>query len=159
MNKYVYLLDSDALIKLTKSSLINTLTKNLKCIITKEVYSEAVIRGKERYYKDAFVIEEIVKNKQLDIKNLRISKEITGEISVLALAKKNKRHIIVTDDRKFISILEREVIKFLVPTDMIILLYQLKKIDKINASKALEKIKGIITRYDYEYSKGSLVGK
>ncbi len=150
-----FVLDSDALIKITKSNLLNIFTKEYTCLITQEVYNECVVKGKDRAYEDAFIIEEAIKNKQVKIKKVKVSKDATGELSSLELVKK-ERGVIVSDDRKFISVLEEQEIRFLVPTDIINLLYQSKKIDKKTALKSLDKIKDIITEHDYKYTKENL---
>ncbi len=57
----IFVLDSDGLIKLVKSSIIEQLLKRFSCFISSEVYEEVVIRGKEKLYEDAFIIEKHVR--------------------------------------------------------------------------------------------------
>lgn len=64
MYKQEFIIDTDSLIKLTKSGIINEVCRNFKCIITEEVYDEAVTKGKIALHKDAFEIEELI-NKDL----------------------------------------------------------------------------------------------
>ena len=120
---YNLILDSDALIKLTHSEIINKLCSVFNCIVTDAIKKEAVEEGKKRFYTDADIIEELIRNKLLKIKNpkklVKLEEEFgEGELSVLGLYKNVKNHIIVSDDQAFIRYLERENIDFLVPADI-----------------------------------------
>lgn len=146
---YKLLIDSDALIKLTKSGLLEGICRHYNCTITTEVKNESVDEGKKRLYKDALKIEEIINKKLLKITNLKKSRKTKenlgkGEISTLNLYFEEKNSVIVTDDSAFIKYLEENNIKFFVPADLILLMKVSNKIDKETALKCLKKIKHFI---------------
>lgn len=64
----IFVLDSDGLIKLVKSSIIEHLLSRFSCIISSEVYEEVVTKGIKRLYEDAFTIEKFVKRNMLRVK-------------------------------------------------------------------------------------------
>lgn len=160
---YNFIFDSDALIKLTYSGALIKICKTFNCLTTNEVKREAVDEGKKRFYPDAEVIEQLIENKLLKIKNPKnieiVSRLGKGEISVLSLSKEVKNHIIVSDDRTFIKELEREDSDFLVPTDLITLLRKLRKISQKEGEDYLEKIKVFIREEDYKKIRKELEGK
>ena len=124
---YNLILDSDSLIKLTCSEVITKLCAAFNCVITDAVKKETVDEGKKRFYSDANVIEGLIENKLLKIKNpkkiIRMDKDFgEGELSALGLYKNVKNHILVSDDQAFIGYLEKENINFLVTADLILLL-------------------------------------
>jgi len=89
----VFVLDSDGLIKLSKASIIEEIVKHRKCIITQEVFNEAVRKGKEGLYEDAYVIENLINRKLLTIKKVKITELADlgkGEVSSLEIYKKMK---------------------------------------------------------------------
>ena len=151
---YKSIFDSDALIKLTKSGLLEDICNCYKCIITTEVKNESVYEGKKRLYKDALKIEDAINKKLMniaDLKRLRKIKENLGkgEISTLNLYFEEKNSVIVTDDSAFIKYLEENNIKFFVPADLILLMKVSNKIDRKTALIYLEKMKDFIKEEVY----------
>ena len=163
MYKQEFIIDTDSLIKLAKSGIINEVCRNFKCTITEEVYDEAVTKGKIALHKDAFEIEELI-NKNL-IKIRRKKEEETletmnlgkGETSIFALYKKAKG-IIVTDDNTFINFLKNNKTEFMVPADFLVLMRNLKKINSAKALSHLENIKPYIKPKVYLSIKKGLEG-
>lgn len=82
-----------------------------------------------------------------------------GELSILSLGKEVKNHIIISDDQTFIKELEKENLDFLVPTDLIILLKRLGKIDQEEAKDYLKRIRVFIREEDYKKIKKELEEK
>ena len=151
---YKFIVDSDALIKLTKSGILETICHHYDCIITVEVKNECVDEGKKRLYKDALKIEEFIDKKLLRIIDLKKSRKIKenlgkGEISTLNLYFQEKNSAIVTDDSAFIKYLEENKIKFFIPADLILLMKVSNKIDEKTALNHLEKIKDSIREEVY----------
>lgn len=149
MYKQEFIIDTDSLIKLTKSGIINEVCRNFKCIITEEVYDEAVTKGKIALHKDAFEIEELInkdlikkrkKKKEEKLETMNLGK---GETSTFVLYKKAKG-IIVTDDNAFINFLKNNKTGFMVPADFLVPMRNLKKINSIKALIHLENIKPYI---------------
>lgn len=161
---YNLILDSDALIKLTQSEIITKLCSVFDCIITDAIKKETVDEGKKRFYPDADIIEELIKNRLLKIKNpeklIKIEEEFgEGELSVLSLYKNGKNHIIISDDHAFIRYLEKENIDFLVPADLILLLKKFRKISLKESLYYLDKMKVFIKEEIYKDIKEELGGK
>ena len=164
MYKQQFIIDTDSLIKLTKSSIIKEVCKYFTCFITEEVYNEAVVKGKEGLYQDAFEIEKLIKNnlikvKKLDEKKITLSNNLgEGEKSTFMLYKKLKNLTIVSDDNTFINFLIEEDAEFIIPTDFITLL---KKLNKINMKKAiiyLDNMKPYIKSKVYSRVKNNIGG-
>ncbi len=158
---YNFIFDSDALIKLVYSGALINVCKNFNCIITSEIKKETVDEGKKRFYPDAELIEKLIENKLLKIKNPNKNVEPIknlgkGELSILSLSKEVKNHIIISDDKTFIKELEKEDINLLVPTDLIVLLKRLNKINQKEANDYLEKIKMFIKEENYKKIKKEL---
>lgn len=156
----VFVLDADGLIKLAKASVIEELTKYRKCVITQEVFDEAVKKGKEGFYEDAYVIEDLIKRKLLTVKGTEtagIADLGKGEESSLKIYKKGKYAAIITDDRKFLKVLEEQNVPFIMPSDVIVTLSKRRKINARKASEALEKLKPLIRKEVYEKAKGEII--
>ena len=157
MNKIV--LDADATIKLARAGILSTLTKGFKLIISEAAYKE-VLRGKEKLYEDAFIVGDLFKDKKLNVINIKGQTIIglgLGESTTLELFKKIKGDVIVSDDKKFLSVLEREDIPFIVSTDMIVLATKKGVISKQEALKSLTKIKPFVNEDIYNTSR-KLIG-
>src|SRR3989338_9069831 len=148
------MLDSDALIKLTKSELIEDIAKKSNLSISEEVFKEVVIEGKRRLYEDAFKIENMVKKnliKKLKVKRAKNDLEVgAGETSTLALYKEKKFDIIVSDDRKFLNVLDKEEIKFVTPLGLIVALVKKGGLDKKKAINGIKNIKNLVREDIYD---------
>ncbi|MEK6835364.1 MAG: hypothetical protein AABX61_03820 [Nanoarchaeota archaeon] len=146
-------LDSDALIKLTKSGLIKNIAKTSKLNISEEVFKEVVVEGKVRLYEDAFKIEEMVKRgilKKLKVKKIKDNLELgSGETSTLNLYKEKKFDLIVSDDRKFLNVLEQMGVEFTTPVGLIVALVKSKGLDKEKAINGIKNIKNLIREDAY----------
>ncbi|MAG19805.1 hypothetical protein CL618_00015 [archaeon] len=161
---YNLLFDSDALIKLTHSEALIKVCVSFRCIITDDVKREVVDEGKKRFYPDAEIIEKLIEDNLLKIKNPKKKVEIkknlgSGELSILSLNKEIKNHLIISDDKEFIKELEKEDIDFLIPGDLIILLKKMRKINQKEAKNYIEKMKVFIREEDYKKFKKELEGK
>lgn len=151
MYKQEFIIDTDSLIKLTKSDIIKDVCEYFRCSISEEVYNEAVIRGKEGLHQDAFEIEKLLKNKLVKLKKCKKERKIEfrdnlgeGEKSTFILYQRVKNSIIVSDDNTFINFLKKENADFIVPADFITLLKKLNKIDKVKSLSYLENLKPYI---------------
>ena len=158
---YKFILDSDALIKLTKSGILELVCNHYKCIATTEVRNECVEEGKKRLHKDALIIEQCISKKLLNIGHTKKTGKIEikfgkGEISTINFYFQEKNSVIVTDDSAFIKYLEENNIRHMVPAALIALM---KKSNKINAEIALsylEKLREYIKREVYEDARKDL---
>lgn len=164
MTKIVF--DSDGLIKLVKAKCYGKLLKHFTCLISKEVYEETVLRGMERLHDDAFLIEELVKKKMLQVQKVRTNKKAKsilencnlgkGETSTLYLFFNVEAKTIISDDRVFLNLLLQNNIPFITPTDLIVRLYELKIINKKDAISALSKIKPYVNKNSYNNAKTNM---
>lgn len=159
MNKII--LDSDGLIKLNKAGILDKFLSVFECLIPKEVYEETVIKGKEELYNDAFELEMILKLMKVDIieftfdeKADSLIREITGlgkgEIAVLHLFFKNKDAVILSDDRRFLTFLEKHRIPFITPGNVLLYLVRKGIIDVSEGLDKLERLKPYIKNSIYE---------
>ena len=159
MKKIVF--DSDGLIKLVKSGIFNMIQQ--ECFISEEVYEEAVISGKKGFHDDAHQIEQYIQEKRIKVKNAERIKDMhglgKGEISALALFETIRADAIVSDDAKFLALLEQERIPFVVPTEVIVALVIHKHITEIQGVEALYKIKKLVRKENYESALLALGGK
>ena len=150
---YNFVFDADALIKLAHSGSLNIICKTFQCVTTSEVKREVVDEGKKRLYSDAEIIEELIVSKALEVNEVsgdtsqRLGK---GEMSVFSLSKKITNSIVISDDRTFIKLLEREGIDFLTPSDVIILLREIGKITNKDKDKFANNIKSFVSEKEYK---------
>ena len=159
-------LDSDGLIKLTKAGCLEKILGAIDCFISKEVYVETVINGMKRFHEDAFRIDELVKDGKLKIEETR-NNEMAWEIlkeSKLGKGEKSTLHLffnksalaIISDDRVFLNILHKNNIPFIIPTDMIVRLYELKIITMGESIEVLNMIKPYVNKHNYDRAKNNL---
>ncbi|MBI5392440.1 hypothetical protein HZA96_01100 [Candidatus Woesearchaeota archaeon] len=157
-----FILDSDALIKLTRSGIIELFCSYYSCIITKQVYDEVVSEGKKRHYENASIIEDLVIRKNITtIAVTQIKQDLPlglGELSSLQLYRKITADAIISDDRKFIILLENEEIPFLFPVDVILLLRFENIMTKEESLGVLEIMKRFVRLEQYARAKEMLKG-
>ena len=156
---YKLIFDSDALIKLIKTRLPKMVFKGFKTFITNEVYEECVIGGKKAFFEDAFVIESLVKEglikkiqtrKSPEIENLlRHERFGKGEESVLHLYGNINAGVICSDDKKFLSFLDKNDFNFVIPADLIVRLKEANLLSKEESSRILDGLKPFIKEHIY----------
>lgn len=161
-------LDSDGLIKLTKAGCLKEIIDHFECLITEEVYDETVVKGLERYYDDAFEVNEFIKDGILKVEKkcnnqsahdmLGNHKFGKGESSSLHLFLNIDAKAIISDDRAFINLLDKNDISYVIPTDLIVRLYELNVITKEKSIKALDRIKIYVQKYSYDVARRNLEG-
>ncbi len=164
MNRIIF--DSDGLIKLTKSCCLMKILNNFQCSITEEVYDETVIRGMERAHDDAYEINELIKEGKLKVENTKNNKYVEnmlenrtfgyGECSTLHLFYNSDAKAIVTDDRAFLNLLDNNNIPYIIPTDLIVRLYELKVMTKDESINSLDAIKIYVSWSNYDAARRNL---
>jgi len=153
-------LDSDALIKLTKAGCLGKILGAIDCFISGEVYEETVINGMKKFHEDAFRIDELVKEGKLKIEETR-NNEVAQDIlegSALGKGEKSALHLffnknalaIVSDDRAFLNILHQNNIPFIIPTDLIARVYELRILTMEESMRALVMIKPYVSKHNYD---------
>ncbi len=170
MTKIVKLaFDTDALIKLIKAEFPKNIFKKIQAVISEEVYNESVTQGKQRFYKDAEVIEQIekegyirkVKSKESETANNLLKEAVfgRGEISTLHLYFNIKADAIISDDKAFLIFLKRNNIKFIIPADLIYILHKKGLLNKEEALKIIDKLRMYIDEGFYNNIKTRLEGE
>ncbi|MBE9593163.1 MAG: hypothetical protein IMF19_06755 [Proteobacteria bacterium] len=78
-----------------------------------------------------------------------------GESSTLHLFFNMNASAIISDDKAFLNILHQNNIPFIIPTDLIVRLYELKIITMEEFMKALDMIKPYVSKHNYDRAKNS----
>jgi len=139
---------------------------SFQCSITEEVYDETVIRGMERAHDDAYEINGLIKEGKLKVENIKNNKLVenmlenrtfgVGECSTLHLFHNLYAKVIVTDDRAFLNLLDRNNISYIIPTDLIVRLNELKVITKDESINFLDAIKVYVSGQNYDAARRNL---
>ncbi len=156
-------IDTDALIKLTKSSSKGTVGKAFTVLLPDDVQRECVLQGKAGGFPDALRVEENIGRRLLSLRKptrsvkteaiVRDLKLTGGEADVLRLYRSGGIDLIVSDDRRFLQILEALGVPYSTPG---LLLAALSKMHKISRNEALEhlgKLEAFISEEEYSEAK------
>ncbi|MBM4277684.1 MAG: hypothetical protein FJ130_07310 [Deltaproteobacteria bacterium] len=117
--------------------------------------NEVVNEGTLKQYPDANIISELVKNREIEVFSIEKQKfqfPITlgeGEMEAIILTRQMENAILVTDDGKAIKACRYLKIPFIISPKVITALYQLGKIDFMDAKTSIDKLR-IIGRYSPE---------
>ena len=111
-------MDSDALIKLTKSGAKELITENFDVTIPERIYEETVTEASA--YPDAQEIDRNVEARRIEVK--KTSRTERGEMAVLDLCKRGGYDLLVSDDNRFLKHLAADGIPYLTPPFLIIYL-------------------------------------
>ena len=145
MIKMKIVIDSDALIKLTKSGAKELITEFFEVVIPERVYEETVKDGKG--YPDAKEIKKNIKAKRIGVKEA--SQENKGEMAALDLYMRGNCDLLVSDDGRFLKHLEAEGIPYLTPTSLIVHLLYKNKLSKKYAKNYIDNLKMFISKEEY----------
>lgn len=157
-------MDTDALIKLVKSSLKELIVSNISVAIPVSVSNESVREGKAKGYSDALLIEKnirdgkinVVKAKKKEAKMIKGLQLHSGEADCLYIFAQGSYDTVVSDDRKFLDIIDTIGIPFLTPSALVVYLYKSGKISISAANECLEKLRAMISREEYHSAKDGL---
>lgn len=146
--------------------MLKTITEEYECVISEGVYDEAIRRGKEEAYEEALRIEEIAKKsiKCKKVKSNPKAEQILKAVISLGKGEKESLHLflnegadaIVSDDRTFLNLLQRNEVKFLTPANVVVELGKRGKITKGEGMEALDKMKPLIRGEVYKKAKEDL---
>jgi len=162
---YKLLFDSDSLIKVTKAEFLENVTNSFEVYITDDVYNETVEEGKERFYEDAYKIQNLIDDnrihviKRSDYLKKAIPKQSFGKGEVSVLQAHKNAYLIVTDDLSFASYLNNISIKNISSAHLITALVKKGKISKQEAYYYLENLKPLIRKEIYELVKNDIKGE
>jgi hypothetical protein len=154
------LLDADALIKLNRAGVLETILEALDCVAPEAVYDEVVTEGRARKYADADVIGEML-SRLCDVVKTRGSETARrglgrGELAVLELANHERDATVVSDDRDFLAVLDSLNLESLMPAGLLVVLARTRTISLQRADDALEKMRGLISVQNYDAARSDL---
>jgi len=152
-------MDSDALIKIAKSSLKDLVVSNISVHISNGVKKESIEEGKAAGFADAILLEKNVSLGKISVVSTGKRKEVEamikdlelegGEADSIRLFHQGRYDSIVSDDQKFLDLIDGIGIPFLTPTALIFYLYKIRKLALEEARKCLEKIRPMISTEEY----------
>lgn len=130
------------------------------CLMPQSVYEEVVTRGKERMHQDAEAIEATIAGVVTIVPNLKRQQPDmglgSGELGVLNALEKETEPIVVSDDRRFLTLLAMLGTPFLTPADVLVLLYRRGVIVRAEAIEALERLRPLIRIAAYHEAREDL---
>jgi hypothetical protein len=115
------------------------------CIIPATVYHEAVVREKQQLHPDAELLERAVRT-AISVQSAPDAETSEpglgiGEGAVLALHSSLEAEAIVSDDRRFLALLSRRGIPFLVPAALAVVMARQSNLSFDEAEGALERLR------------------
>ncbi len=138
-------MDSDVLIKITKTGTKEVVVNSLDVSIPKRVYEETVTESKGCL--DATTIQENINDGMI-----RVGGQPTrdkGELEALKLYKSGGFELIVSDDRKFLNYLDRNGIPYLTSSSLVVHLFYKNKISMEDTIKYIDNLKMYISKRQY----------
>ena len=138
-------MDSDVLIKLTKTGSKEIIVSLLEVYIPKRVHEETVIESEG--CSDARTIQENINEGKIYVSGSPCHEK--GEIEALRLYRSGGFDLIVSDDRKFLNHLERFNIPYLTSSSLIIYLLYTKRLTKKDTTKYIDNLKVHISKDQY----------
>lgn len=165
MSKFV--IDADGLIKLGKSGLLGALVGSHEVLVPEAVYEEAVVKGKQELYEDAFELERLLEDEGVPIVRAdpepqadRLLEDVTslgaGERSALRLYFAEGAGAIASDDRVFLNFLSRHSVPFVTPVNVVVGLARSGRVSLEEGMEALEKLSGSVRADVYERAEAEL---
>ena len=138
-------MDSDVLIKFTKTGCKEAIVSLLEVSIPDRVYEETVIEPKGCL--DAIKIQENIDNGMILVQGLPSRDK--GELEALKLYKSGGFELIASDDRKFLNSLDRNCIPYLTSSSMVVYLLYDNKISLEDTIKYIDNLKMYISQRQY----------
>ncbi len=145
-------MDSSTTILLAKINLLETVDDQFdEVTISTEVYKEAVEESKHLGYDDASITEKEVVRKRIKVRSIKAEKTVKrfmrdfamgqGEAETLVLAMEEEADLLATDDYQCVKACRALEIPFTQAISLIIALFENKRISKVKAIDAIEKLK------------------
>ena len=131
------------LAKLNKFSLILKLYK--KIIIPEEVYSEVVVKGKKMNKSEVVIIEELIENGSIEVKEAgELKKDLIflhlGEAKAINLCLKNRLKDILIDDKEAYELCKLLNLNPIRTTAFLLMAVKNKLINKVDFRESLVKL-------------------
>lgn len=149
-----FLMDADALVKITKAGLKETLTAHLDLRMAPVVAKEVVQEGKRLGHADAAEVE-----RNLTRKRLRVTRDPSpspkaalfkgGEADLVALYETGDYAAVISDDQRFLKRAVEFGIDFLTPSATLVLLVRRRKLSERAACDRLGALKPYVSAEEY----------
>lgn len=153
------LFDADGLIKLHRAGVLSNGVSTFPTTVPEAAHEEVVTQGKANLYEDAEEIERSL----ADAADVLPAEEVEpepglgrGEMAVLNRALRQPDAVVVSDDRRFLSLLTDRDVGFLTPADLVVVLARRDVITKIVARDALDRLRPVIRPAAYWEAKEDL---
>lgn len=149
--------DTDGLIKMVKAGILEVFARHVELLVSPQVYREAVEEGKVRGYRDALEIERALKHYGRQLQKRMKTKASAGirtlgagEREILHMFSHERADVVLSDDRAFLSVLEAQGIPYMTPGAALVFLAEHGMIQIQEAQQALERLRPLIRREQYE---------
>jgi len=140
------LMDTDCLIKLTKSKLKELVCRNFSVIIPQVVKEEVIDNAEE--HPDAMIIKGNIETGLLSI-NKKQSSAQKGEDAVFTIFQQGKFDAVCSDDKRFIKRLRLFDIPYITPSVFIAILLKKGKLTIKEAHKKLDSLSPFVSEDEY----------
>lgn len=152
-----FLIDADALVKITKAGLKETLTAHLDLRMAPVVAKEVIQEGKRLGHADAAEVERNLKKKRLRVTNDPDDSPMAalfkgGEADLVALYGSGSYSAVISDDQRFLKRAVEFGIEILTPSAALALLAKRRKLSGKAACDRLEALKPYISAEEYTLS-------
>jgi len=162
-------LDSDVVIKMAKSSAKEVVTSEFTVLIPPEVAVECIEQGKAAGHPDALTVEENIAQGRIQVRRPRKSDRVEtvvsdlrlkgGEAGVVRLFRSGGVDVAVSDDRRFLQILQALDIPYATSSSLIVALAKRSRITKREALNYLEKLAEYISEEQHTAAKAAIEGE
>jgi len=159
-------LDSDVVIKMTKTSLKEAVTSAFTVCLPPEVHVECVEQGKQGGHPDALRVEENIKRRRIHVRGTRktgaaetIVRNLSlkgGEADLVRLHASGGVEVVVSDDRRFLNVLQTLRIPFATSSSLIVALAKRDRIERGEALGYLEKLAEYISEEQYAEARAAI---
>lgn len=159
-------LDSDVVIKMTKSSLKEAVVSVFSALLPSEVEEECVEQGKKGGHVDALKVEENIKRGRIHVRGTRrsgpaetIVRDLSlksGEAGLVRLHASGGIDVVVSDDRRFLNVLQTLEIPFATSSSLIVALARRNKIKRGEALVYLQKLAEYISEEQYTEARAAI---
>jgi predicted nucleic acid-binding protein len=160
--------DSDVVIKMTKSSAKEAFTSQFNVFVPAEVAVECVEQGKAAGHPDAMTVEENIAQGRIQVRHPRRSDRVEtvvrdlrlkgGEAGVVRLFRSGGVDVVVTDDRRFLRILQALDIAYATSSSLIVALAKRGRITKHEALAYLDKLAEYVSEEQLAAAKAAIEG-
>jgi hypothetical protein len=159
-------LDSDVVIKMTKSSLKEAVVSAFSVFLPSEVEVECVEQGKQGGHADALRVEENIKRGRIQVRGTRRSGRAetivrdlrlkSGEADLVRLHASGGVDVVVSDDRRFLNVLQTLEIPFATSSSLIVALAKRDRINRREALVYLRKLAEYISEEQYAEARAAI---